>query len=312
MVVGEFSLEEAAEVGRLGAVRATKGMMENGRWIGFWLCLAWLGWGLPVGAAVNSALEMQVERYVKGLRASGRISASERTAWVVHDFSSGQKLVSINEGAALQAASMVKPLLALAFFHQVQAGRLVYGPTSRRHLELMIQKSSNASTNWVMRQTGGPAATQALLARHYPSMCRNLRLVEYIPADGRTYRNLASASDYAAFLTALWQQRLPYSKEMLRLMGLPGPDRLMDKAKQVPSGTGIYNKTGSTAMCCGDMGILVARGRDGRSYPYLLIGIIDSRVRVRSYNSWISSRANVIREVSNLTYRFMKQRYPLR
>lgn len=75
-------------------------MMQNGRWLGFWLCLAGLGWGLPVGAAVNSALEMQVERYIKGLRASGRIAASERTAWVVHDFSAGEKLVSINEGAA--------------------------------------------------------------------------------------------------------------------------------------------------------------------------------------------------------------------
>lgn len=263
-------------------------------------------------AAVEGSLETQIERYIKGLRAKGQISRSERTAWLVHDFSSGSRLVSINETAPLQAASMIKPLLALAFFHQVKAGKLAYGPTSRRHMELMIQKSNNASTNWVMQQTGGPAATKALLARCYPSVCRQLRLVEYIPADGRAYRNLASASDYAAFLTALWQRRLPYSSEMLRLMALPGADRLVDKARSVPAGTGVYNKTGSTAMCCGDMGILVARGADGRSYPYLLIGIIDSTVRVRSYNSWIASRANVIREVSNLTYQAMKRRHPLR
>jgi beta-lactamase class A len=265
-----------------------------------------------VSARADGSLGGQVEHYIKGLRAKGQIARSDRTAWLVHDLTGGIRLVSINESMPMQAASMIKPLLALAFFHQVKAGRLSYGPTSRRHMELMIQKSNNASTNWVMRQTGGPAETKALLARHYPSVCRQLRLVEYIPTDGWTYRNFASASDYAAFLTALWQKRLPYADEMLRLMGLPGPDRLVDKARRVPAGTGVYNKTGSTAMCCGDMGILVARGTNGRSYPYLIIGIIDSTVRVRSYNSWISNRSNVIREVSNLTYQAMKEHYPLR
>jgi len=265
-----------------------------------------------VKATADGVLGGQVEHYIKGLRAKGQIARSDRTAWLVHDLTRGSRVVSINENLPMQAASMIKPLLALAFFHQVKAGKLAYGPSSRRHLELMIQKSDNASTNWVMRQTGGPVATKALLAQHYPSVCRQLRLVEYIPADGRAYRNLASASDYAAFLTALWQKRLPFAEEMLRLMALPGPDRLVYKASRVPSGTLIYNKTGSTAMCCGDMGILVAQGSDGRRYPYLLIGIIDSTVRVRSYNSWIASRSNVIREVSNLTYQAMKRRYPLR
>jgi beta-lactamase class A len=81
--------------------------------------------------------------------------------------------------------------------------------------------------------------------------------------------------------------------------------------KSVPEGTRVYNKTGSTAMCCGDMGILVARGRDGRTYPYVVVGIIESGKRNTSnYSSWISRRADVIREVSNLVYLDMKQRYP--
>jgi beta-lactamase class A len=206
---------------------------------------------------------------------------------------------------------MIKPYLALAYFHQLKAGRLSYGSTSRRHLELMIQKSNNVSTNWVMRQTGGPAATQALLKRHYPSLCKQLRLVEYIPAGGRTYRNRGSAGDYARFLDALWKGNLPQSKEILRLMALPGRDRIYSNAKRVPSGTQVYNKTGSTAMCCGDMGILVARGRNGRSYPYAIIGIIESSNRNNSYGSWISSRGDVIREVSNRVYLSMKKRYSL-
>lgn len=261
--------------------------------------------------ATDRELEAEIEQYVKKLRGRGAIRGDERTAWLVYDLTTGEKLVSINENAQLQAASMIKPYLALAFFHQVEAGKLSYGSQSRRHLELMIQKSNNTSTNWVMKQTGGPAATQALLKRHYPSLCRQLHLVEYIPQGGRTYRNLGSAGDYSRFLSALWKGALPRSQEILRLMALPGKDRLYTNAKRVPSGTRVYNKTGSTAKCCGDMGILVARGQDGRSYPYAVIGIIDSGKRNVSYGPWISSRGNVIREVSNLTYLSMKKRYSL-
>lgn len=264
-----------------------------------------------VRAAIDSALEAEIERYVKSLRSKGAIRSNERTAWLVYDFTSKKKLASINEDLQLQAASMIKPYLALAYFHQVQAGELSYGSKSRRHMELMIQKSNNTSTNWVMRQTGGPAATQALLERHYPSLCKQLRLVEYIPAGGRTYRNLGSAGDYARFLDALWKGKLPQSKEILRLMALPGRDRLYSDARRVPPGTRVYNKTGSTAMCCGDMGILVAKGSDGRTYPYCVIGIIECSSRNKAYGSWISSRGNVIREVSNRVYLAMKEQYSL-
>lgn len=262
-------------------------------------------------AAIDGELEVEIERYVKSLRSKGAIRGDERTAWLVYDLTANTKLASINENASLQAASMIKPLVALAYFHQVKAGKLQYGSTTRRHMELMIQRSSNPSTNWVMRQTGGPAATAALLKRHYPSLSQQLYLVEYIPSNGRTYRNRSSAGDYGRYLKAMWKGQLPYSQEMKRLMGLPGRDRLYSNAKRVPSGTKVYNKTGSTAMCCGDMGILVAKGPDGRSYPYVVIGIIESRHRTRSYGPWISSRGNVIREVSNLSYLAMKRRYSL-
>ena len=275
------------------------------------LILSFLFLPAQMQAAIDSRLESQIESYIRGLRSRGAIRSNERTAWVVYDFTSGKKLVSINENTSLQAASMIKPYLALAFFHQVEAGKIIYGSTSRRHMELMTQKSNIESTNWVMRQTGGPAATQALLKRHYPSLCQQISLVEYIPSNGRTYRNRGSAADYARFLDALWKGQLPQSKEILRVMALPGIDRLYHDAKLVPQGTRVYNKTGSTAMCCGDMGILVARGRNGRTYPYMLIGIIESGSRSTSYSSWISHRADVIREVSNLTYLDMKKRYRL-
>ena len=262
-------------------------------------------------AQSGTALQSRIENHIKGLRSKGVLRGDEKTAWLVYDFTDGRELANINEETPLQAASMIKPYLALALFHEVKAGRLEYGTTARRHVELMIQKSNNDSTNWVMRQTGGPAATEALLKRYYPELCQNISLVEYIPEGGKTYGNRGSASDYARFLHALWYKQLPMSEEMLRTMALPGIDRLYTDVKSVPEGTRVYNKTGSTAMCCGDMGILVARGRDGRTYPYVVVGIIESGKRNTSnYSSWISRRADVIREVSNLVYLDMKQRYP--
>lgn len=264
------------------------------------------------GRADDGPLSTKIDSHIKSLRAQGKLRGTERTAWIVYDFTSGREIANINGSSQLQAASMIKPFLALAFFHEVEAGRLIYGSSSRRHMELMIQKSNNESTNWVMRQTGGPAKTEAILKRNYPELCPQIRIVEYIPDGGRTYRNEGSAEDYGRFLHALWYRRLPKSDEMLRVMGLPGSDRLYTRVKSVPTGTRVYNKTGSTAMCCGDMGIVVAKGRDGKTYPYALIGIIESSRRNNSnYSSWISSRANVIRGVSNLVYQEMKKRYPL-
>src|SRR5690606_23746918 len=163
--------------------------------------------------ASDPQLTRRIDAHIKSLRSKGVIRNDERTAWVVYDLSTEQELVNINGAVPLQAASMIKPYLALAYFHEVQAGRLRYTDTARRHMELMIQKSNNDSTNWVMRQTGGPAATESLLKRHYAYLCQGLRIVEYIPAGGKTYRNQATAGDYARFLHALWHRRLPYSEE---------------------------------------------------------------------------------------------------
>jgi beta-lactamase class A len=259
-------------------------------------------------ADTGSPLEGKIERYIRSLRSSGKLKSHERTAWSVYDFKSGQQIVSINENTPLQAASMIKPFLALAFFHRVEERTMLYGDTSRKHMELMIQHSDNDSTNWVMKQVGGPTAAQTLLKTHYPALCQQMKIVEYIPEGGRTYRNLASARDYSAFLQALWKGTLPGSQEILRIMSLPGRDRLYTGARSIPEGTQVFNKTGSTAMCCGDMGILNARTKNGKRSAYTVIGIIECSRPSSSYGTWISARADMIREVSNLVYEDMKVR----
>jgi beta-lactamase class A len=139
--------------------------------------------------------EAAVEAYIKELRRKGRISKDERTGWSVYDFTTGEKLVTINEETQFQAASLIKPFVAAAFFHRVKKKELIYGPRSRRHMERMIHFSNNPSTNWVMRQVGGPGAVQRILEQNYPGIFRATSIVEYIPAGGKTYRNKASVRD---------------------------------------------------------------------------------------------------------------------
>jgi beta-lactamase class A len=166
-----------------------------------------------IRAAADSPLESQIESYVKSLRARGSISGNDRTAWLVRDLTTGTTLASINENSPRQAASMIKPFLALAFFPSSEGGKLSYGDASRRHMELMIQKSDNSlhelghETN--RRPRGHEGTARASLPRASVS---NLRLVEYIPANGRAYRNLGSAGR----LRGLSQRALEKAAPVLR------------------------------------------------------------------------------------------------
>ena len=59
------------------------------------------------------------------------------------------------------------------------------------------------------------------------------------------------------------------------------------------------------------MGILNVRGRDGKRYPYTLIGIIEKQQRARNYTTWIRSRSDVIRNVSSIVYQGIAQHHDL-
>lgn len=254
-------------------------------------------------------LEAEVEHFIKQQRRRGHLASDERTGWLVYDFSTGEKLVTINEDAQFQAASLIKPFLALAFFHRVKEGRFIYGPKSRRHMTRMIHWSNNASTNWIMRQLGGPGSVQRILGTQYPGIFQDTKIVEYIPPGGRSYRNKASVGDYGRFLRALWHEKIPGARKIRRLMSLPGRDRIHSGVSHIPKGTKVYNKTGSTARLCGDMGILIVKGPTGKRYPYAVIGVIEKRQRARNYTTWIRARGDIIREVSDLVYKGIAQHH---
>jgi beta-lactamase class A len=260
----------------------------------------------PSLPSADSKLEHSIENYIRDLRKKGRIAGDESTGWMVYDLEKNESILDINADKQFQAASMIKPFVALAFFHQVNIGKLKYGPQSRRQLEAMIQRSSNSATNWVMRQVGGPAQCNAILKHNYSQIFQKTKIKEYIPAGGRTYLNSASPSDYVRFLQALWNKKLPEDKEIKRLMALPGRDRIYN-GTPIPKGTLVYNKTGSTGHLCGDMGILVPKTRQGGRFPYIIVGIIERRSKASDYGQWMHSRSRIIREVSALVYEEMKK-----
>jgi beta-lactamase class A len=256
-------------------------------------------------------IEVAVQDYLDRMRREGKLADDERTGWSVYDFTTGEKLVTINEDERFQTASLVKPFIAAAYFSKVEQGKLAYGSESRRHMERMIQHSNNASTNWVIRQVGGPQAVERLLKQRYPAIFQNIQLVEYIPAGGRTYRNKASVHDYSRFLYALWKEEIAGAREIKRLMALPRRNRIYTGVHGIPKGTQVYNKTGSTARLCADMGILNVQGPGGRRYPYTLVGIIEKEQNAPDYIGWIRSRGNIIRSVSSIVYKGIAEHHDI-
>lgn len=258
----------------------------------------------------GSSFEHNIEEFIKELRQSGKIRNDEKTSWVVYDLAHDRNLVNINANEEFQAASMIKPFVALAYFHEVRRGKLKYSAQARQMMEAMIQRSNNDATNWIMRQAGGPQRCEQILLASYRHIFKNTHIREYIPPGGRTYKNSALPSDYIRYLRALWRDQLPYGKEMRRIMALPGRDRLYH-GTPIPQGTLVYNKTGSTAHLIGDMGILVPKTRKGDRHPYAIVGIIERSSRARDYGNWMMARGNVIREVSTMVYQEMKKKYQL-
>jgi len=257
-------------------------------------------------AGINNKIQM----FLQEQRAKGRLQKRDMAALVAFDLTNNTYLASVNAQRSFQAASMIKPFVALAFFDQVERGKLKYTPVHRQMMEEMIQHSDNDATNWLIRQVGGPARCNAVINGQYGRILSKVRIVEYIPPGGKTYKNSARPQDYVQFLRALWNNQLPHSQEMLRVMSLPGRDRIFC-GTEVPQGTQVYNKTGTTSYLCGDMGILVTHSKNGQKVPYAVVGIIERPSAAKDYKRWMETGGGVIRDFSSLVYEEMKQNYNL-
>ena len=258
---------------------------------------------------LDSTLEANIDQYIKGLRFRGVLSGTDRTSFVVYDVTQQKKVVSINEDQTMMAASLIKNFIMLAYFHEVKYKRLEHTAENRRQLRLMIQKSANTSTNHFIRLLGGPRGVQRILKYNYPYF-NQTRIVEYIPAGGRTYQNTTSAHDLNKFYNQLWLGNLPYSNKMKYYFGLPNGDRMHDKTC-IPSNVRVYHKTGTVYGLVGDSGVLAIIDSQGKQRAYIFTGMIEDRTKTSNRNrseafwSWVGRRSDTLRRVSEAVYEYI-------
>ena len=98
---------------------------------------------------------------------------------------------------------------------------------------------------------------------------------------------------------------------MSSILSLSKRNRITSWVQGIPEDTLAYDKTGSTAKLCGDMGVIEAEGNDSKTYPYTVIAIIEKAHR-SVYGPWIKARGNVIRDISAMVYQEMKKTYNLK
>lgn len=262
---------------------------------------------------IDSPLEAHFERYIKHQRSRKILAITDRTTFVVYDITKNQKLVSINEGRQMMAASIIKNFVMLAYFHEVRYGRQTHTAANKGNLRAMIQRSSNPSTNYFIRLLGGPARVNRILQANYPYF-KQTRIVEYIPRSGRTYRNMTSARDLSLFCLQLWKGRLPYAEKMKYYMKLKNGDYIF-KNTYIPSSVEVYNKTGTVYGLVGDGGVLVLRDSNGKPRPYVFIGMIEDRTKTsrrnrwQSFTTWKNRRANILRRLSEQAYKYIYERH---
>ena len=262
---------------------------------------------------IDSQLEADFEYYIKNQRRRKLLSPSDRTSFVVYDISKNKKLVSINENRQMMAASIIKNFVMLAYFHEVKYGRQRHTDHNRGHLRAMIWRSSNPSTNYFINLLGGPARVNRILKTNYPYF-NQTKIVEKIQASGRTYRNMTSARDLNTFFLRLWQNSLPHSDKMKWYFNLKNGDYIF-KQTYIPAYVEVYNKTGTVYGLVGDGGILVLKDPQGRSRPYIFIGLMEDRTKTNTRNrwqsfwSWKNRRANILRRLSEKAYKYIYENH---
>ena len=264
---------------------------------------------LQFDITVDSNLEADIDRYIKGLRFRGVLANTDRTSFVVYDITKQKKVVSINEDQTMMAASLIKNFIMLAYFHEVKYKRLEHTSENRLKLRQMIQRSANRSTNYFIRLLGGPSSVERILKWNYPFF-EKTRIVEYIPTNGRTYQNMTSARDLNKFYNQLWLGNLPYSNKMKYYLGLPNGDRMHDKTC-IPSNVRVYHKTGTVYGLVGDSGILAIIDSQGKQRAYVFTGLIEDRTKTSNRNrseafwSWVGRRSDTLRRVSEAVYEYI-------
>jgi len=261
----------------------------------------------------DSPLEQNLDEYFKTLKENKDLTSSDQISVAVYDLSSEKTLVSINEDRQTMAADFVNNYIMLLYFHEVKQGRLTHSNTNRHHLDKMIRYSSNTSTNYIIRKIGGPSTLNRRLKAIYPYF-KQTKIIEYIPTNGRAYRNSTSLQDLNRFYKQLWHNNLPYSNKMKYYLQLPNNDNNF-KQTRIPSSTKVYNKTINVYGLAGVSGIFLLYDSNGNPRPYVFTGLIEDKTKTNTHThripigAWVNQRAKIMRGVSERVYDYIYKSY---
>ena len=232
-----------------------------------WVLLAiLLGLAAPVAAEAPMHLQ-SLERQLRFLEAAnpGNVGIAAL------DLSSGE-MVSVQGDEPFPMASTVKVAIAAQYLAQVEQGyrtldTTLAGRPARSHLEAMLIKSDNYSTDVILRDLGGPTKVQSWLALNKVTGLRVDRTIARLLSDRRDLRDRRDSATPKAMVSLL--QRLD-SGSLLKpssrayLLGLmarctTGKNRMR---ALLPYGTPVEHKTGTLNGLTTDVGFITLP--DGR------------------------------------------------
>lgn len=285
---------------------------------------------------LGDSLELMIANHISELTRKGLIANDEKISFYVYDFTEDKELIAVNADETIQAASMIKPFIALAYLDEISRGNIAQDSETLNYVEWMIRRSDNVSTNLVIERIGGPGKVQSILSERYGHIFQQTQVIDYIPIyshdikkvkelklklpenipSGKSYySNLSSAKDYFRFLDALLHDQLPDSAVLKQFMSQTVYNRLVSQVFGAPKELKLYNKTGTTARVCGDIALLEGRDRFGNKYFYTTVAVIEKSSRVKGglveEKKWVKKCEDNIRHLSAITLDFMKQRYKL-
>ena len=273
----------------------------------------------------KSLLEAGILNYLKEIYDLNKLNINDKLSVIIEDLENANIVASINKDKIIKSASTIKVPILHAYMIKRTEGKLIENKNLRLLIEKMIRFSSNSSTNIVINQLGGLAKIQNILEQ--TKIYNQINLIEYIPENGRAYRNTISVSDLNRLLRDLWfkkiigskfssEQNRRVSNEMLNLLKLPGYPWLKDRIRagtcfSTNKTVKLWDKTGFVKGSNGNAGIIEINTPFGRKAYSIVIFIGRNNFHSIKENTrnWFKNTSIHMRKISEMTFAYFSNQY---